>query len=108
MFASFVQKTNRKSSARSTRLELENLEGRALMSTLAVLAAPSLAAVWPPPPPAQVQVGPGGTEEVPQGHTILGGIRPGSDVAGIIAVHATGGANDIVLFGKAGGGGVEV
>jgi hypothetical protein len=41
--------------------------------------------------------------------TVLhGSVRPGSDVAGIIAVHATEGANDVVLFGKASGGGVEV
>ena len=117
MLASFFQKTNRKSFPRSTRLDLETLEGRALMSTLAVLAAPSLAAA------AFDDVSMAKTrragEEVPalcggkggrvdMDTVLLGGFLPGSDVAGITAVHATGGANEVVLLGKASGGGVEV
>jgi hypothetical protein len=117
MLASFFQKAKRHSFPHSTRLDLETLEGRALMSTLGVLVVPSLAGG------GYDGVSVAGTrragEEVPalcggkgggvdMDTVLLGGLRPSSDVAGIIAVHATEGANDVVLFGKAGGGGVEV
>jgi septum formation inhibitor MinC len=86
MFASLFQNTKRKSPTRSARLAVETLEGRAMMSTLAGLAGPAVAAVWPPPPPAQAQVMEmqlgGGTVDSNDNVILLGGIRPGSDVAG--------------------------
>ena len=53
MFSSLIQSTNRKSPTCSVRLSVETLEGRDMMSTLAEFT--TLAAVWPPPPPAQAQ-----------------------------------------------------
>ena len=47
MLASLSQKTSRKSPTRKARLEVESLEGRALMSTLAGLAGPT-PTVWAP------------------------------------------------------------
>lgn len=74
---------------RSMRLEVESLEGRDMPSAL----AGSVAAVWPPPPPAQVsvvalggRVDPGGASGVLCGSETID-LSAATHVASIDVVH---------------------
>jgi hypothetical protein len=101
MFASLFQNT-RQLPARSARLTVETLEGRAVMSTLPGLASPVLTAAWPPPPPAQAQVREmqlgGGTVDPSGDVTLQGGARAGVDMA-VPAGHIFGAYDDVSVAG---------
>ena len=85
MFETIFDSMNCKYGAarRSTRLEVESLEGRDMPSTLASDWPPpptALAAVWPPPPPAKISmVDLGGTVD-PLGSGA--GINPSAQLLG--------------------------